>query len=297
MKLLIIFSLIFTISCSQKPAKIIDNSSSFYGKNGYSSKKRLGATNQQSNNSHQVVAGESLYLIARNYNVALRDLISANNLSAPYILKEGEFLKIPTPNYHIVKAGENLYLISRQYNMNLNQLTSLNNLQAPYAIFAGQRLRINNSQGIFENKKSENIAAKKEEKTFFKNPFKKSNKFAWPIKGEIISKFGPKQGGLYNDGINILAPAGSDVRAAKDGVVAYVGNELKGYGNLIIVKHSAGFITAYAHLQNSFVKRGDKVEQGQVIAAVGSSGNAQNAQLYFGIRKGRDALNPISYLD
>lgn len=294
MKLIIIFGLIFVFSCSQKPARIIDHSTSFYGKKGQSNKKII-TTNRQFGGSHKVLAGENLYKIARNYNVVLRDLIKENNLDAPYTLKEGDVLKIPTPNYHEVKTGENLYVISRQYQMNLNQLIELNNLQAPYAIFAGQRLRISNLRTATATKN--NVLSKKEEGNFFSRTFKKSNNFTWPIKGEVVSRFGPKQGGLYNDGINIAANKGSDVKAASDGVVAYVGNELKGYGNLIIVKHSNGFITAYAHLENSFVKRGEKINQGQVIAQVGNSGNVSSPQLYFGLRRGRDAVNPVSYLN
>ena len=111
-----------------------------------------------------------------------------------------------------------------------------------------------------------------------------------------MSKFGPKPGGLYNDGINIKAKGGDNVKATEDGVVAYVGNELRGYGNLIIIKHSGGWISAYGHLDQTKIKRGIKVKKGQNIATIGSTGNVKSPQLYFGLRKGREAVNPQSYL-
>ncbi len=124
----------------------------------------------------------------------------------------------------------------------------------------------------------------------------KKNIFSWPVRGAVISKFGPKKGGLYNDGINIKAREGASVGSAEDGVVAYVGNELKGYGNLIIIKHSQGWITAYAHLKEFNVKRGQKILKSQKIGLVGSTGSVSFPQLYFGLRKGREALNPQNYL-
>jgi len=112
----------------------------------------------------------------------------------------------------------------------------------------------------------------------------------------VVSSFGPKKGGLYNDGINIKAANNQIVKASQDGVVAYVGNELKGYGNLIIIKHSGGWITAYAHLLNTNVKKGLEVKKGQKIAIAGATGNVNFNQLYFSLRKGRKAVDPQKYL-
>lgn len=123
-----------------------------------------------------------------------------------------------------------------------------------------------------------------------------SSGFAWPAKGKIISKFGAKEGGLYNDGINISASEGASVIAADNGTVVYAGNELRGYGNMILLKHSNGYVTAYAHASDLFVKKGDTVEKGQKIASVGSTGHVSAPQLHFSIRKGRKAIDPQSYL-
>lgn len=120
--------------------------------------------------------------------------------------------------------------------------------------------------------------------------------FIWPVKGKIISGYGAKKDGIYNDGINISAKEGAKVRAAKDGKVIYAGNELKNYGKLVIIKHGNELVTSYAHNKKLHVKKGDTVEQGEVIALVGKTGDVKTPQLHFTLRKGKDAQNPRDYL-
>ena len=121
--------------------------------------------------------------------------------------------------------------------------------------------------------------------------------FLWPVKGEVLAEFGPLANkGQHNDGINIAAPKGTPVRAAENGTVAYVGNELRGFGNLLLIKHADGWITAYAHNDHLMVKRGERVRRGQTIATVGSSGSVTVPQLHFEIRHGTEAVNPMDYL-
>jgi murein DD-endopeptidase MepM/ murein hydrolase activator NlpD len=121
--------------------------------------------------------------------------------------------------------------------------------------------------------------------------------FRWPVRGRIIAAFGPKPNGLQNDGINLAVPEGTPIKAADDGVVAYAGNELKGYGNLVLVRHSNGFVTAYAHASEILVKRGEEVKRGQVIAHSGQTGNVTSPQLHFEIRKGATPVDPAQYLN
>ncbi len=121
--------------------------------------------------------------------------------------------------------------------------------------------------------------------------------FRWPVRGRVIPAFGPKPNGLQNDGINLAVPEGTPVKAADDGVVAYAGNELKGYGNLVLVRHANGFVTAYAHASDILVKRGDSVKRGQVIAHSGQTGNVTSPQLHFEIRKGATPVDPAQYLN
>jgi murein DD-endopeptidase MepM/ murein hydrolase activator NlpD len=121
-------------------------------------------------------------------------------------------------------------------------------------------------------------------------------RFLWPVKGKIISSFGPKKGGLNNDGINIAAPAGANVMAADNGVVAYAGNELRGFGNLLLIRHADGWVTAYAHNEKLLVKRGERVKRGQTVAQIGRTGNVSAPQLHFEIRRGTDPVDPLKYL-
>lgn len=120
--------------------------------------------------------------------------------------------------------------------------------------------------------------------------------FLWPVNGKVISEFGGAEDGLHNDGINIAAPRGTPVRAAENGVVVYAGNELRGFGNLLLVRHADGFVSAYAHNESMLVERGATVERGQTIARVGSSGSVTSPQLHFELRRGTEAVDPREYL-
>ncbi len=120
--------------------------------------------------------------------------------------------------------------------------------------------------------------------------------FQWPVRGRILEAYGTGGDGTHNDGINIAAPRGAAVQATDAGVVAYAGNELRGYGNLILIKHPSGWISAYAHCDLILVKKGEKVSRGQVIARVGSTGNVSEPQLHFELRRGNKPVDPREYL-
>ena len=121
--------------------------------------------------------------------------------------------------------------------------------------------------------------------------------FRWPVRGRVINGFGPKTAGAQNDGINVAVPEGTPVKAAEDGVVAYAGNELKSYGNLVLIRHSNGYVTAYAHASEIMVKRDEPIKRGQVIAKSGQTGSVTAPQLHFEIRKGSSPVDPMPYLD
>ncbi|MBP7064253.1 MAG: peptidoglycan DD-metalloendopeptidase family protein [Ferrovibrio sp.] len=127
-------------------------------------------------------------------------------------------------------------------------------------------------------------------------PPRSGRTFAWPVRGRILSTFGPKPDGLHNDGINIAARNGAPVIAAENGVVVYAGSELRGFGNLLLVRHADGWITAYAHLDRVLVQKGQQVKRGQAIATVGSSGAVDQPQLHFEIRRGTQAVDPAKFL-
>lgn len=123
------------------------------------------------------------------------------------------------------------------------------------------------------------------------------NAFIWPVDGTLLSAYGPKPGKRFNDGVNIAAPAGTPVRAAADGVVIYTGNELRSFGNLILIRHAGGWTSAYAHTETVRVRRNQRVEKGAVIAAVGRSGSVACPQLHFELRREAKAIDPFAVVE
>ena len=121
--------------------------------------------------------------------------------------------------------------------------------------------------------------------------------FRWPVKGRVIAGFGPRPNGQQNDGINLALPEGTSVKAAEDGVVAYAGNELKGYGNLVLIRHDNGWVSAYAHADQILVKRDDVVKRGQVIAKAGKTGTVDQPQLHFELRQGAKPVDPMPHME
>jgi murein DD-endopeptidase MepM/ murein hydrolase activator NlpD len=124
-----------------------------------------------------------------------------------------------------------------------------------------------------------------------------SDKLRWPVHGRILTGFGQRNDGTHNDGINLSVPQGTAVHVAESGTVAYAGSELKGYGNLILVRHDNGWVTAYAHNEQLMVKRGDKVQRGQVIAKAGRTGSVDQPQLHFELRQGSKPVDPVPFLE
>ncbi len=255
-----------------------------------------------------VKKGDTLYSIANRYDVALRSLIEINKLQPPYLLRVGQILRLPAAKYHIVSKGDTLYNISKRYNVDMPKLSAENHLTAPYILKLGQKLTIPDSlytktnsstlvrvdsAKINSNNKSSSV---KNQYTYTQPSLNRKQKFAWPVKGNVIMGFGPIAKGRHNDGINIKAAAGTPVKAADSGTVAYAGNELKGFGNLVLIKHNDGWVTAYAHNQLLKVKKGQKVKRGEQIATVGSTGGVGTPQLHFETRAGKKALNPRNYL-
>lgn len=266
--------------------------------------------------TYVVKSGDNLSNIANKNNTTIKSIVELNNLKKPYIIKAGQKLKInqneikqeSQENLYIVKKGDNLISIAKKNNISTDQLAKLNNLQKPYIVKIGQKLKISESVIIIEKPTTE--AKNTAKTTNVKTPPQKQNtaktntienkqaksSFVWPVKGKVISSFGNKSSGLYNDGINIAAKSGTEFKSTRDGVVAYVGNELRGYGTIILIKHDTNWISAYAHCGSVKVSRGDKVKQGQVIGTIGQTGNVSEPQLYFSLRKGREAVDPIKYL-
>src|SRR5262249_2566548 len=230
-----------------------------------------------SSGAHVVAAGETLSKIARQYHKPVSEIIKANNLQANATLNVGDRLVIPGAAAPAAKASapaaaaQAKPAVSAVVNQNEPAQSASVVTPAPDTL--------------------DKDAAKLAEGTGA------LPKFRWPANGRIIAGYGPTTNGQQNDGINIALPENTPVKAAEDGVVAYAGNELKGYGNLVLVRHPNGYVTAYAHAKELLVKRGDQVKRGQVIARSGQTGNVNAPQLHFEIRKGASPLDPTRFLN
>lgn len=233
----------------------------------------------------RVGRGDTVYALSRKHGVTVKSIISENNLKPPYLLKPGQSLKVPVGGTYIVKRGDTVYGVSRANGITMNDLVRINGLQQPYALNVGQQLKL---PGRSENNQILVAIAPP--------PPISGKGFMWPVSGTVISNYGPKQAGYHNDGVNIRAPMGSSVYASESGVVVHASNKLRGYGNLILIKHDNGWVTAYAHNDSLLVKKGDQVVRGQVVAYVGSTGRVDSPQLHFEMRKGSRAVNPTLYL-
>jgi murein DD-endopeptidase MepM/ murein hydrolase activator NlpD len=238
-------------------------------------------------NGHTVVPGETIYSLARHYRLTPMAIAKANNLTLAQQLRVGQRIVIPggantprlampaqppvqaAPQQHAAKP-ESLPAVKQQPKVAQVEPSATARVVTP----AADPLPESAPTG------SANAAAS----------------FRWPVRGRVIAGFGPKASGGQNDGINVSVPEGTPIKAAEDGVVAYSGNELKGYGNLVLVRHSNGFVTAYAHASELAVKKGEAVKRGQVIGKAGATGNVTSPQLHFEVRKGATPVDPAQYL-
>ncbi|MBQ8436957.1 MAG: M23 family metallopeptidase [Alphaproteobacteria bacterium] len=282
--------------------------------------------------SIRVQKGDTLYNISRRYDVPMREVIELNHLRPPYNLNVGQIIRLPAAKYHVVQKGDTLYSLSRRYNVDVTSLSRNNHITAPYVLNVGQKLVLpdsvvdsnyplssktnsndksdtskrwswSSSSKTNTTKYSRKISSKPESKNrkissaqYTSPPINRKTKFAWPVSGKILSPFGRIGKGRNNDGINIKAAKGTSVKAADSGTIAYAGNELKGFGNLILIKHNDGWITAYAHNDKLLVRKGQRVRRGEKIATVGTTGGVNTPQLHFEIRRGKKPVNPKSYL-
>jgi murein DD-endopeptidase MepM/ murein hydrolase activator NlpD len=254
---------------------------------------------------HVVQAGDTVYNISRRYGVDQSSLVAANGLMPPYTIFVGQRLKLPAtvrppPAATVVASAPPATAGAPLPNPTVTSVelapppAGSTGVQAdpPAALPLPPRL-----PGEAPTAGPTPPSPVAPATAAVPQPLPLSGgKFLWPVSGKIISRFGAKQGGLHNDGINIAAPRGTPVRATENGVVAYAGNELRGFGNLLLIRHADGWVSAYAHNETLLVKRGDRVQRGQTIAHVGATGNVSSPQLHFELRRGANAVDPLSVL-
>ncbi len=255
-----------------------------------------------------VVAGDTLYSIAWEAGRDYRELAKWNQIRAPYTLRPGQKVHLFPPtqaaartaeDYRIVAAGDTLYGIAADVGVHYRELAKWNDIPPPYVIKPGQRLRITPSA------RGTSVSARKSrarDATRGANtgsaaasaaaPPRTIGSWTWPANGRILARFmhnGP------NKGLDIAGQRGETIRAAAAGRVVYQGSGLRGYGQLIIIKHNRNFLSAYAHTDRAYVEEGDVIKRGQKIAAMGSSGT-DRVKLHFEIRYRGSPVDPLKYL-
>ena len=255
-----------------------------------------------------VAKGENLSVIAKKTGVPFATLARMNGLSTPYVLQVGQKLMLPAsvggsaPQTTV--TGVSPAVTSAQQNAVTAPTASaapqsavtVTSLPPPGAAAASPPPAPAATAPVSAPISNPTQTAALPPAVLPEPPAKSGRGFIWPLKGEVLAEYGTTSKGQHNDGINIAAPRGTPVIAAESGVVAYAGNELRGFGNLLLIKHEGGWMTAYAHNDTLLVKRGDTVKRGQKIAKVGDSGGVTQTQLHFEVRQGTRAVDPATVL-
>lgn len=235
---------------------------------------------------HVVNHGDTLLSIARRNHITVAELVRANGLQPSSKLRLGSKLNVPSAKTAALAPAAPAAIAVAQPAATAPPATKV----AAATSMPPQSARLAQTNTKVEEESAE-------------TPVKAADAtgalptFRWPVRGKVITSYGAKTNGKSNDGINLAVPEGTPVKAAEDGVVAYSGNELKGYGNLVLVRHANGYVTAYAHASELLVKRGDTIKRGQTIAKSGQSGEVGSPQLHFEIRKGSTPVDPLQFLN
>lgn len=238
--------------------------------------------------THRVGENESLYDIATRYQIPLRALIDQNHLEPPYALSPGTELQLPPPRIHRVARGETFESIAREYNVDLRSLALLNRMQPPYNVRQGQQIVLPAMARAAEPETPPVTQASAPQ-------VDPAAHFAWPLRGEIVARFGPQAGGARLDGIEIAGREGAQISAAGEGDVVYAGSDLPAYGTLVLVRHADGYVTAYGFARRALVREGQHVRAGEAIAELGPRPDGR-ARLLFQVRRGSEAVDPAPLL-
>ncbi len=262
----------------------------------------------------KVAKGDTLSSLSRRYGVPVEAIVSANNLPDGR-LAVGQELVMPGVSAakaaKVAKPAPNVRVVKTE-TIRAPEATSLAEEEEVEAAGEGagakESAKANNTADNERENAADDIAASPEttgeraprvarvDQLPAPDPMA-GNSFRWPVKGRVISGFGTRPDGGHNDGIDVAVPQGTSVKAAENGVVAYAGNELKGYGNLVLVRHANNWVSAYANNAELLVKRGDKVRRGQIIAKAGATGAVSQPQVHFELRKGSRPVDPTKHMN
>ncbi|BAS00783.1 cell division protein FtsH [Blastochloris viridis] len=245
--------------------------------------------------THIVNSGETLNGIAKRYRLTRAELAAANGLTPDARLSVGQRLMIPGRRGASQQAAAATQMPVAQPSLAQPRpetpAPAALAPAAPASVAAAKpEPKVETAAMVKPTVTPEDTVETKSE------PARQGLSFRWPVHGRVITGYGAKPGGERNDGINIAVPEGASIKAAEDGVVAYSGAELKGYGNLVLIRHSDGWVTAYAHNSEILVKRGDTVKRGQTISKAGQSGSVTSPQLHFEVRRGSNPVDPMPLL-
>jgi murein DD-endopeptidase MepM/ murein hydrolase activator NlpD len=253
-------------------------------------------------NVHVVAPGESLIGLSRRYGTTLETLARANGISPYTRVNVGDRIKVPGGRQPAVHAARNV-APQPQRVATAAPMPQATRPQAaapqflrpqitqPRTVSVDRSPEPTQSVRVVSPEMPKAVPSPEKADTTVAMP-----SFRWPVQGRVIASFGSRPNGTQNDGINIAVPEGTQIKAADDGVVAYAGNELKGYGNLVLIRHANGYVSAYANASELLVKRGDTIRRGQIIAHSGQTGNVTSPQLHFEIRKGSTPVDPTKFL-
>lgn len=238
--------------------------------------------------------GDSLNTVSRLFGVERSEIAKMNDLRPPYRLKAGQVLRLPTVTQ---KSEPQVFAQSGYEAPPLDAVLPsdpimVEHLEAP----PGQASGLPPVPGEKPLRIAE-VKSPPQSPVTAKVPKRAASKFLLPVEGKVISGYGPKDSGLFNDGLNIKSPKGTPVRAAENGVVVYADDALRGSGNLVLIRHEDRWMTAYAHMDKILIKRGAIVKRGETIGTVGSTGSVSDPQLHFEVRRGTEALNPQIYVE
>ncbi|MCL2567552.1 MAG: M23 family metallopeptidase [Alphaproteobacteria bacterium] len=279
---------------------------------------------------HLVKKGDTLYSISKTYNVPQADILKWNDIAGPEGIQLGKVLTLydvekyqqeqnavksgnapvaasavkedskpqeanaeersqsmdaasfPEFKYYRVKKGDTFSSIAKSNYMSKEELFALNNFNASTVLSVDQIVKVKSNYGGSGIQQDASAIVK--------------DGFIWPVVGRLLMSFGTQEQGLVNEGINIAAKKGTDVKATQEGIVIYVGDSLKSFGNLVLIQHDKNWISAYAHLGVVKVNKGQKVLKGEVVGQVGDSGNVNTPQLHFELRYNIKPVDPLNYL-
>jgi murein DD-endopeptidase MepM/ murein hydrolase activator NlpD len=244
-------------------------------------------------NTHVVERGETLFSVSRRYNVDTRSLALLNSMSRPWTIYPGDELLLPP-----LARDQTRKIVAPSIPVSMTPAPVISAPSSPSIKPPAPKPAATPPAKTTTAPPAEKPAPapkKPAPKPVTEAPAG-SRDFIWPVSGEVLKNFGVGDDGLRNDGVNIAVPKGTKVKAAADGEVVYTGSELTGFGNLILIRHAGGWVSAYAHAETVLVKEGEMVRQGEAIAEAGATGNATAPQVHFELRKGREPVDPTEHL-